>query len=304
MKKGRKTRTKTILALVLCFSLLLLALAPVLARAADTDNDLIPDSVESAALPPVTLADGTTYTLPTCVGSTLSRNACLDPNTPDIFAIIATRNPTLFPTDNDPLAFLEASSQMSGWGVHYLSQSTKLADQNGVINGRTIYSDSSMTQDALRLTEDDVSTLQSGNLLGITTWGIPSGYDDSVIYSERIKEWVTNQSSASGITEVCYVTTSMGKRANPVCCSTTDTTDYPQFLQNLWQNIYLKSVCAHEAGHSMELTATFDATVGYHYSASNQPTIMDQYVYTTTKKGVLTWYIGDRYATTDQPVLK
>jgi hypothetical protein len=34
------------------------------------------------------------------------------------------------------------------------------------------------------------------------------------------------------------------------------------------------------------------------------PSMMNQFVYYTSKNGTITWYIGDRYASTDKPALK
>ncbi|MFZ0927650.1 MAG: hypothetical protein WAN11_03565 [Syntrophobacteraceae bacterium] len=293
MKKRGESRTRSGLAVLLWLAVFCLAIVPALAQAeTDTDSDGLPDSVEQAGL----TVNGAFY--PPCVTGSV-RNTCLSYTTKDVFAIILrAQTGSLFPTD--PLAFMEASEPT--WGVHYLTQNTTVADQTGTVNGRTVYSDASMTQHALRFTEDNVSTLSSGNLLGLTTWGTPNGYDDSKIYSLRLKQWFTETSTASGITKVCYSTTASPltpSNKTTQCAAPANST----FMTNL-QNIYLESIIGHEAGHQMELTAAYNATYGYHYAASTSPTEMMQYVYYTSKSGTLTWYIGDRYESTDSPALR
>jgi hypothetical protein len=414
MKKRDESKTKRGFAVVLWLAVFFLAVAPSLVQATETDTDIdgLPDVAEKAGIT-VTLNSTTppSVTVPPCTTTGLTgsaRQACLDYKTPDVFAIIlSAQTGSLLPSD--PLAFMKASEPT--WGVHYLSSSTTVPNYTTqAVNGRTVYSDTAMTQNALRFTEDNVSDLTSGNLMGVTTWGTPNGYDDTKIYSYRVNEWFTQISTASDVTQVCYSTTSLpltSSTQSNQCASPTNST----FLQNVWQNIYIKCIMAHEAGHSMKLRGTYDQTVGYHwptltpnafegawtsstaYSTSQEvvdgnstyickaavgagsstdpandqthwtatgtswmgtwssstaytpgqevtisgttstytcalavgptttspssdashwipegiptpPSIMNQFIYFTSKNGTLTWYIGDRYASTDSPKLK
>ncbi len=69
-------------------------------------------------------------------------------------------------------------------------------------------------------------------------------------------------------------------------------------------NKYIKHTIAHEVGHNMVLTDTYNKRFGgYHYKTGSA-TVLDQSVYYTNKNDKVTWYIGSAFTPADQAVLQ
>ena len=123
---------------------------------------------------------------PTCVGTTLTRDQCLDPNTKDLFVILAPATPSLIPSD--PLRYVSTPQSTGGLGIatHVLTP-----DQAG--SDRRVTSAS--PQPAVRCTEDLNPT---GNILGISNYGM--GLDACVVFTKRVTNFVNSVYASVGKT--------------------------------------------------------------------------------------------------------
>jgi hypothetical protein len=138
-------------------------------------------------------------------------------------------------------------------------------------------------QKAVRIEEDNTTTLADDEVLGVATYGTPNYYDDAMIYTFRIWEWVHSVSDGKQVF--------LGDLLND-----TDPVDYTQNLDALI-DIYTRHIIAHEAGHMMRLAPVpySKRFEGYHYKAGTG-VHLDQHVYFTDKKGKVTWYIPTQYS--------
>jgi len=270
MKGEKKMKGNSGTIAILFFSLLLVICMMSQVQAAvncanDVDCDGFTDTQESST--GITLADGSTF--PACSGTTLTRDACLDPNTPDLFVILIKATDTGGAYSNipatNPLGLVSAPKASGGLGlaVHIITPGQ--ANSNRFVTS---------TQKAVRITESlDVSAT---DVLGAASTGTPNGLDAAVIYTERIKKHVTgvyagvNQLPPAG------------------------------FIDD-----YIRHTIAHEVGHmSGPLTTAYNSRYGgYHYQSGTN-LILDQSVAYSVKGGTVTWKLGKTYSTADQSAIK
>ncbi|MHC1744623.1 MAG: hypothetical protein AB9873_16550 [Syntrophobacteraceae bacterium] len=271
MKRRGDSKTKPGLTLMSLLALLV-AFTPMLVHAVDPDTD-----ADGFGDP----SEGTTI-------STVDDPAQQDPafrftlvaGKKDLFVILRKAvNPASLITNPAPFEYIPSANVLS---VHQIPR------VNHQTYGRQVYSLTPTTQKAMRFTEDNQKSLDSGIVLGVCSYGTPNKYDDATIYTRRIKEWI--EQNAVGATEVCL---------GGICYSTSS--------QNWFQPVldtYIKHTIAHEGGHMMCLTRTNNPSYGgYHYKTGTG-TIMDQTAYFTNKSGRVTWYIPTAYAAGDVPKLK
>ena len=223
----------------------------------DSDRDGFTDYQECNGID-LDLGTAPARHFPTCVGTTLSRDQCLDPNTKDLFVILVPATPSLIPSD--PLKFVSAPQSGGGLGIatHMLTP-----DQAG--SDRRVTSAS--PQPAMRCTENLDPT---GNILGISNYGM--ALDASVVFTKRITNFVNSVYASVGQTP-------------------------PAGLLD----DYTRHTFAHEIGHTIALTATYDSRYGgYHYK-SGTIVVMEQAVKYTVKGSKVTFYVSTAFATQDPP---
>ena len=153
----------------------------------DSDRDGFTDYQECNGID-LDLGTAPARHFPTCVGTTLSRDQCLDPNTKDLFVILAPATPSLIPSDPPPLKFVSNPQSGGGLGIatHVLTP-----DQAG--SDRRVTSAS--PQPAVRCTEDLNPT---GNILGIANYGM--GLDACVVFTQRATNFVNSVYASVGKT--------------------------------------------------------------------------------------------------------
>ncbi len=120
----------------------------------------------------------------------------------------------------------------------------------------------------------DVSNL---DVLGFANYGTPNGLDYSTIYTQRIINFID---------DVC---------ASASQCQDSTGVERPELYAK-----YINHTIAHEAGHLMQLTSSYNSRFGgYHYK-SGTGVILDQSIKYTNKGGKVTWYIGTGYTSADR----
>src|SRR5216117_925940 len=80
----------------------------------DSDRDGFTDYQECNGID-LDLGTAPARHFPTCVGTTLSRDQCLDPNTKDLFVTLASATPSLIPSD--PLRYVSTPQSGGGLGI-------------------------------------------------------------------------------------------------------------------------------------------------------------------------------------------
>ncbi|MHC4277981.1 MAG: hypothetical protein ACYSTI_11775 [Planctomycetota bacterium] len=142
----------------------------------DLDCDGLTDTEETNG---IALNGGT---FPSCVGTSLDRLDCVDPNTPDLFVILLRQASTNIPAD--PLVFVHRPQAEGGLGI--ATHEITLA-QAGVDPGKP--RSVTLNQNAVQVTE---SLNTSGEILGVANYGTPNGLDRATVYTQRIINHVTS----------------------------------------------------------------------------------------------------------------
>ena len=193
----------------------------------------------------------------------------LDPTVKDLFFILVRKDPTFLPAD--PLAFVSGEQAMGGLGIaiHEIAPEQAYPD-------RTVTSAS--PQKAIRITE---SSDEVGEVLGISNYGTPNGPDLATIYPLRVINHVQS-----------------------VCAGASTCQDSSGLEGVALEEKYIRQTIAHETGHLLALTDTYNKRFGgYHYKTGSE-VIMEQSVYYTSKGGKVTFYISDAYTGPDQQVFR
>src|SRR5438034_2556633 len=152
----------------------------------DSDRDGFTDYQECNGID-LDLGTAPARHFPSCVGVTLNRADCLDPNTKDLFVILAPATPTsLIPAD--PLRYVSPPQSTGG-----LSIATHILTPDQAGSDRRVTSAS--PQLAVRCTEDLNPT---GDIVGISNYGI--GLDASVVFTQRITNFVNSVYASVGKT--------------------------------------------------------------------------------------------------------
>jgi hypothetical protein len=134
----------------------------------------------------------------------------------------------------------------------------------------------------MKITES--SDISKPDILGTSNYGTPNGLDLATVYTQRIYNFIQS---------VCGT----GFLNNPDCSDSTGV--WGQALVDK----YVKHTIAHEAGHTMKLTKTFNSAYGgYHYapSTSEPLLIMAQSVTYVRDGSKVTFYIGGGFTSDDQ----
>ena len=233
--------------------------------AGDADADGLLDAEECSGI----------LGVPGCTAGA-ARNSCLDPNSKDVFVIVVPAGGSTLnglAVRADPLEFLRTRPGITGLGIaiHQImeTQATINTDRN-VTN----------TQKAIRISEslntDDITT-------GICNQGTPNGLDGCVVYTQRIVNFV-NSKCPAGVT--CLISPATSGTAAEVIST------------------YIQNTIAHEASHSMSVTATYNSRYGGNHYQTGTNVVMDQSVYYTTKGSKTTFFLPGAYATADPSAVK
>jgi hypothetical protein len=291
------------------FAAIALVLAGIqLAAAADQDADGLDDAVEQHGCIANQLQPPPTVPFPMPVGPEVQKffpncpgyNATSSVNTTvkDVFVILLAKQdpmdlsvvtPAIKP--DDWLDFV-ANINPGRMKVHRVMRDPStyckcvLAPAN-----QSSCSDADCTQKAIRIHEDNSSTLSdTSNVLGITPWqGNPNTAGDILIYTECIAEDI--------------LTTCAGKK-----CVFTDENGFTHTATSTSELGYLyrnmkKSVIGHESGHTMMLRAVCPTDLGCHYPQKTG-WLMDASVFRKRSGKTVTWYIPYQHSTEDVPKLK
>jgi hypothetical protein len=204
--------------------------------------------------------------IPTVDGATVFSN----PNLKDLFIYLVPTATSNLP--ENPLEYITDSTAAGGLGIIVRSIDPALATDVRAVT-------SASPQKAIRITES--TDTSSTDVLGYANCGTPNGLDNAVIYTQRITNFIDTKCS--------------GK----VCEDNAGITDI-----NLIKNKFIKHTIAHESGHMMNLTTTYNSRFGgYHYKTGTN-VILDQSVLYTDKAGKVTWYLGTDYTAADQAGVK
>jgi len=237
----------------------------------DSDSDGLTDFQECSG---ITLADGTLF--PSCVLSPATpRSGCLHPDSKDLFIIYAPATGTLLPGDFNPFSPVTYYG-VSFTGLAALSVTAHQITPAQAFADRTVTAGS--TQKALRGAE---SVDTNGTILGNCQWGTPNGLDGCVIYTQRIRNFIT---SACGTNAIVLPGTSTASTVDQV------------FLA------YSVHTFLHEMGHSTGgMTAAYNSSYGgYHYKCG-AGTMMEQCVTYSAKGGKCSFNISGGWDTTKDP---
>jgi hypothetical protein len=228
--------------------------------APDRDNDGISDDQELIG---ITLAGGAFIP---GKNSGLPRDQRLDPDTKDLFVILAPAAPTKFPVN--PLEFALKPQSQGGLGFitfHVIPETQTTGDR---------FLNSSTAQKAVRITESSDPGNPPGDsiVLGSSTCGTPD-QDKGTVYTQRIENHVNSVYQAAGATPP------------------------PGMIDT-----YIKHTIAHELGHMVGPLAPVNNPNygGNHYQSLPNDLLMNQFVYYVGT----TFYIGTSYTSADQGGVK
>lgn len=205
--------------------------------------------------------------LPCAAG--VDRNSCLDPNSKDVFVIVVpdTTGPSLL--GQNPLGVLKTTAGITGLGIG-IHQITEGQTTNRVVLG---------PQKAIRITESlDTSDVATG----VCNQGTPNGLDGCIVFTQVISNFV-NSKCPTGVP--CLISPSTTGTVAAVIST------------------YIQNTIAHEASHSMAVTAKYISRFGGNHYQTGTNVVMDQSVYYTTRGGKTTFFIPGAYATADPPAV-
>lgn len=238
------------------------------ATSADSDNDGFNDQLECTG---ITLMDNSIF--PSCrTNPNLTRNLCLDPDSPDLFIVLVPANPSNFPAN--PLEFVSAPKANGGLGIaaHAIQNSqTFQCLPEGTICADDRKVTSSSTQKAIRIVEDlDVSTLDIVGAASSENQTPNAFLALATIYTGRIKKNLENTYAPTG-------------------------TAVPLSLTEK----YIKHTIAHETGHLVKLSPVTVRGIGYHYKTGSNYEL-DYSTSCSVKGSSVNCIIGTIYTATDQ----
>lgn len=221
----------------------------------------------------------------------------VDKDKPDLFVILGNapegQPPSLLrPIENDPKYWIKtiekAKSGTYTLRSHRVNRNPWVDFNRAIIKG----AEGTPVQHAIRMYENNIKDLSTGIELGVTpSQGTPNTLNDITIYTLRIDQFVTNTCAG----KTCVY-------ANPETGTSVSLTPGSD-LTGL-KDVYKKQVIAHEAGHTLWLTATPNTKAGGYHYPTGTGTIMDQSVRYTSKGSTVTWYFPAGYAAADQAKLK
>jgi hypothetical protein len=227
---------------------------------ADSDGDGFKDAEECNGIPVYHSAD----------------LVFLNPNKQDLFVILVYATDLGLPKTNIPANPLEfVSNPIATGGLEFTTHLIPFDLSNP---DRFVSSDPSITQKAVRITEDLDA---NGIVLGVANQGTPNGLDEASIFTERIKN---------------HVQSTCAEADSAANCTDKATGFSGQDLIDL----YIRHTIAHEIGHMTMLAVDYTRRFGgFHYKAGSE-VILEQAVKYTSKKGKVTFYISTKYAAPSQ----
>jgi len=250
----------------------------------DTDGDGFTDAQECFGIQLAGIAPGATAPrrIETCVNSNLPREACLDPNTKDLFVVYAPVliGQSLLQSMGVLTPFAPTTAYENtyrgfnplGVTVHQLAITETATDRSVVAN---------WPQKAVRIVEDlDATDIT----LGYCEWGTPNGDDGCTVWTQRILNYINSSCAGSVIVTPSGVATTV-----------------PDVFR-----AYVTWVVLHETGHaSGGLSAKYTSRYGGYHYAPGTGTMMEQAAVVTTKSGRCKFSISkDWNITSDQPAIR
>ncbi len=236
----------------------------------DTDGDGFTDYDECRG---ITFAGGGTFPGKNTANRPTDRSQYLDPDTKDLFIIVARKTPTLMPpkpTNAEDVAYWfeyvshpvgQSTGQFGlGFAVHEITATNAATDRTVCPKtGSTacqIPTGQTARQKAVKISESLDQT--ADNTLGYTSsCGTPNGPDLTTVYTQKIYNLLSRIGQQSQV------------------------------------DLYIKHTIAHEIGHTVGPLAPVS---GYHYESANNNLIMDKSVYQSGNNV----YVGTQYTTGDQ----
>ncbi len=236
--------------------------------AIDSDNDGIPDNVETQG---ITLTIDKAYpTYYPCPQNPTpeQRIACVDPATKDLFVVLVPASGGYFSGLSTPLEYVTKSVSAGGLpvAVHWIVLPETYQDTSG----RFLSPNSA--EKYVRITESLDPTMANPPVLGSSTCATPDS-DLGTVYTQRIVNHLTSVSI----------------------------TPDPAFRDK-----YIKHTIAHELGHMVgPLAPVYNGNYGgNHYVSEANDKIMNQFVYYTGSGSNAVFYIGTSYTSEDQAGIK
>lgn len=237
------------------------------AAGADADRDGYTDVEECAGITPLagftSPAGSADLAYPNCAASGLTRAACLDPDTPDLFVILNPAAGSLIPENAWDLVVKPPAQGGLGIAVHEIRATG---------TSRNI----TATQKAVTITESLDTT--SGTELGVAQQTTPNGQAYATVFTQRIANLVNAKCPS-----------------NYTCKDSGGTTGAAAVIA-----LYAQHSLAHECSHLLYLTTAYNSRFGGNHYKSGSGYVLDQSVLFTQAKNVTTFYITKLYTAADQ----
>jgi hypothetical protein len=254
-------------------------------RTTDSDGDGFSDYDECNG---ITFAGSGGGTFPGYKSRTSDRSKYLDPNSKDLFVIMAPASGGYFNSlGTNRLEYIYNSTNNGGLGIStHEIDTTKAAADRTVCKTATNYPCTKPTgqtylERAVKVTEslDDGGTGVNRNILASSSsmHGTPNGTDLCMIYTVRIKNSLQGKCGCTNILDASC--------AN--CCDNTGVCGTNLFYK------YIKHTIAHEIGHQIMLTKTNDPTWGWHYPEGTGVDLDYQVIFDGTSFLLGTVFTGD-----------
>lgn len=219
------------------------------------------------------------------------RKAYLDPATQDLFVIVlantangGSRFDRITGAGQAPGALIEILGNV-GVAAHALTSAPVAVEDRAIASTQRYDVDSlaNVRQKAVRITEDrntSLGTSKSPAPFGSSQWGTPNYLDDARIYTYRVESHVN--STCNG--KICK------DAISGVSVAATATDRSPIIDQ------YVKSVAAHEIGHTNKMTAVSDPTFnGNHYSPDSKVVMSQNITWVKAGNTTVVYYIPNAY---------
>jgi hypothetical protein len=233
--------------------------------AVDSDNDGIPDNVETQGIN-LSLPGGP-YNYPPCGSSPPDRTACVDPATKDLFVVLVSAAGGYFSGLSTPLEYATKSVPAGGLPVtvHWIVLPEGYQDTSN----RFLSPNSA--EKYVRITES-LDAPVDATVLGSSTCGTPD-QDLGTVYTQRIVNHLTSVNAGASQDDI-----------------------------NKYIKHTIAHELGHMVG---PLAPVYNANYGgYHYPSEANDKTMNQFVYYTGTGSTAVFYIGTSYTTDDQAGIK
>jgi hypothetical protein len=260
--------------------------------AADSDDDGFTDFQECTAVVTLGQTTETVRTFPWCGtpdadGALPTRDRCMDPNSKDLFAILQpAATGSLLPSAQSAASTTPFNpfQPFTAYGIDFNGLNAlgvavhKLTPLEAAID-RTV-SAGVLGLAAPKAVKVAESTDLNGTILGNCQYGLPSGLDGCVIFTQRTLNFINSACGSATIQTRAGASSS----AEDVLAA------------------YSTYLVLHEAGHSLGgLTGEYNSRFGgYHYKPG-AGLVMDQAVTYTVKSGKCTFFIAPNWNLTLDP---